>query len=203
MYEVKSNPAITALMNVLFTGSVINIFRRLPFLMPLAPFMIPISKLKKERQMHQDFSRDLIRKRISKGNNRPDFFGHLLVNEAERPSEEFLRTNASSLLIAGSETTATALAGATYYLLERPECLRALQHEVRTAFKSHDEINEASTRDLLYVNAIIKEALRIFIPLPINVPRVSPGAVVDGRYVPKGVRSLPMENICTKVRRFM
>lgn len=75
----------------------------------------------------------------------------------------------------------------TYYLLERPECLRALQDEVRGAFQSDDEINETSTRDLVYVDAVIKEALRIFIPLPINVPRVSPGAMVEGRYIPEGV----------------
>ncbi|KAM5357609.1 hypothetical protein ACJZ2D_016088 [Fusarium nematophilum] len=184
--QVKSNPAITALMNVLFTGSVVNIFRRLPILLPFAPLILPISELKKEREMHQEYARELMQRRIAKGNDRADFFGHLLKNEATRPSEEFLRTNASSLLIAGSETTATALVGMTYYLLERPECLSALQEEVRSAFKTHQEINESSTRDLRYVDAVIKEALRIFVPLPINVPRVSPGAFVDGRYIPAG-----------------
>ncbi|KAM5352908.1 hypothetical protein ACJ41O_005630 [Fusarium nematophilum] len=181
--------AITALMNVLFTGSVVNIFRRLPILLPFAPLILPISELKKEREMHQEYARELMQRRIAKGNDRADFFGHLLKNEATRPSEEFLRTNASSLLIAGSETTATALVGMTYYLLERPECLSALQEEVRSAFKTHQEINESSTRDLRYVDAVIKEALRIFVPLPINVPRVSPGAFVDGRYIPAGVLS--------------
>ncbi|CAG9981255.1 unnamed protein product [Clonostachys byssicola] len=185
--QVKSNPAVTALMNVLFTGSVVNIFRRMPYLWPLAPFMLPISKLQKERKLHQEFARELIVKRIAKGNDRADFFGHLLGDEKTRPSEEFLRTNASSLLIAGSETTATALSGMTYYLLERPECLHALQNEVRGAFQSGDEINETSTRDLVYADAVIKEALRIFIPLPINVPRVSPGAMVEGHYIPEGV----------------
>ncbi|KAF5012850.1 hypothetical protein FDECE_1140 [Fusarium decemcellulare] len=184
--EIKSNPAITALMNVLFTGSVVNIFRRLPILLPFAPFILPISQLKKERAMHQEYARELMRRRIAKGNDRPDFFGHLLQDEATRPSEEFLRTNASSLLIAGSETTATALVGMTYFLLERPECLAALQHEVRSAFQTQQEINESSTRDLPYVNAVVKEALRIFVPLPINVPRVSPGGFVDGRYIPEG-----------------
>ncbi|KAF4466094.1 cytochrome P450 monooxygenase [Fusarium albosuccineum] len=187
--EIKSNPAITALMNVLFTGSVVNIFRRLPILLPFAPFILPISQLKKERAMHQEYARELMQRRISKGNDRPDFFGHLLQDEATRPSEEFLRTNASSLLIAGSETTATGLVGMTYFLLERPECLAALQEEVRSAFQTQQEINESSTRDLPYVNAVIKEALRIFVPLPINVPRVSPGGFVDGRYIPAGVSS--------------
>lgn len=175
------------LVNILYTGSLFSIFRRMPYLLPLAPFMLPISKLKKEREEHIEFSRTLMRKRIEKGNNRADFFGHLLTSNDKQPSEEFLRTNASSLLIAGSETTATTLAGVTYFVLERPECLRALQQEIRTAFKSIEEIDHISTRDLPYLGAVVKEGLRIFIPLPINVPRVSPGAVVDGNYIPKGV----------------
>ncbi|KAH6962134.1 cytochrome P450 monooxygenase-like protein [Ilyonectria sp. MPI-CAGE-AT-0026] len=182
----KTNPQITMLVNILYTGSLFSIFRRMPYLLPLAPFMLPISKLKKEREEHIEFSRTLMRKRIEKGNNRADFFGHLLTSNEKQPSEEFLRTNASSLLIAGSETTATTLAGVTYFVLERPECLRALQQEVRTAFKSIEEIDHISTRDLPYLGAVVKEGLRIFIPLPINVPRVSPGAVVDGNYIPKG-----------------
>lgn len=159
----------------------------MPYLWPLAPFMLPISKLQKERKLHQKFARELIVKRIAKGNDRADFFGHLFGDEKTRPTEEFLRTNASSPLIAGSETTAAALLGMTYYLLERPECLYVLQDEVRGEFQSDDEINETSTRDLVCVDAVIKKALRIFIPLPINVPRVSPGAMVQGHYIPEGV----------------
>lgn len=161
----------------------------MPYLKPFAPLFVPISKLKHERAIHQEFSLKRIQDRIAKGNDRPDFFGHLLANRDKIPSEEFLRTNASSLLIAGSETTATALAGITYYLLTQPNTFSNLKDEVRTAFTNQNEITDNSTKSLPYLCSVIEEALRIFPPLPINLPRESPGAAIDGHFIPKGVRS--------------
>ena len=40
--------------------------------------------------------------------------------------------NSSVLIVAGSETTATLLSGATYYLLQNPTKLARLQDEVRS-----------------------------------------------------------------------
>jgi cytochrome P450 len=47
-------------------------------------------------------------------------------------------------------------------------------------------INGDSTQNLPYLFAVIEEGLRIFPPVPAALQRVSPGAVVDGNYVPKG-----------------
>ncbi|KAH9218129.1 cytochrome P450 monooxygenase-like protein [Leptodontidium sp. 2 PMI_412] len=185
--QAKTNPQITILVNILYAGSIFDIFRRMPYLKPLAPLFVPISKLKKERAIHQEFSLNRIQERIAKGNDRPDFFGHLLANKETAPSEEFLRTNASSLLIAGSETTATALAGITYYLLSDPKTFSILKEEVRNAFNDHTDITDTSTKSLPYLFGVIEESLRIFPPLPINLPRVSPGAPIDGHFVPKGM----------------
>lgn len=163
----------------------------MPYLKPLAPLLVPISKLKKQRATHQEFSRERIQERITKGNDRSDFFGHLLADKDKVPSEEFLRTNASSLLIAGSETTATALAGITYYLLHDPQTFSNLKNEVRTAFATPGEITDISTKSLPYLVGVIEEGLRIFPPLPINLPRESPGGSIDGHFIPKGVRHFP------------
>ncbi|KAJ5650867.1 cytochrome P450 monooxygenase-like protein [Penicillium longicatenatum] len=128
----------------------------------LATLVISIRSLLKERIEHQEVLRKLIRKRIAKGIDKehPDFFDQLM-NENDKAKAKQLFT------------TATALAGITYYVLERPECLQALQEEVRNCFTSHTDIDEAKT-------------LRIFVPLSINVLRVSPGAFVDGHYISKG-----------------
>jgi len=45
------------------------------------------------------------------GNNRGDFFGHLLGEKGTNLTLEFLTAHANTLVIAGSETTATLLAG--------------------------------------------------------------------------------------------
>ena len=66
--------------------------------------------------------------------------------------------NANILIIAGSETTATLLSGATYLLLQNPAKLAQLQREVRSAFKSTDDISFASVAKLPYLHAVIEES---------------------------------------------
>ena len=105
--------------------------------------------------------------------------------------EEIISTS-RTLLNAGSETTSSVLAAATYYLLQNPEMLHRAQSEVRAAFRTADSITlrSVSTPGLLpYLEAVIQEALRCFPPIPATLPRIVglAGAVIDGYYVPKDV----------------
>lgn len=91
--------------------------------------------------------------------------------------------------IAGSETTATTLSCATYYLLRDPEVYDKLRKEIHSAFSSYEEINSTSASKLKLVNAICLEAMRMYPPLPFALPRVVPqgGDTVDGHMLPEGV----------------
>lgn len=96
------------------------------------------------------------------------------------------------MLIAGSETTATLLGGATYCLLQNPSMMRRAQSEVRGAFTSADDITlrAVSTPGLLpYLEAVLQESLRYRPPVPARVPRIvgPSGAVIDGKFVPENV----------------
>ena len=95
--------------------------------------------------------------------------------------------------IAGSETTATTVACMTYYILQNPDIMDRLQTEIRNAFTRYEEIDAASTTSLPYLRAVAQEAMRVYPPLPLALPRVVPagGSTVDGHYVPGGVRELP------------
>lgn len=97
--------------------------------------------------------------------------------------------NAAVLVIAGSETTATALSGTIYYLLQNHLALQKLTAEVRSTFRSETEINFGSVNRLEYLLACIEEALRMYPPVPALIPRVVPpgGAEISGRWVPGGV----------------
>jgi len=90
------------------------------------------------------------------------------------------------LIAAGSETTATFLTGTTYYLLKSPTKLQRLTDEVRSSFTDSSNINGDNTQSLPYLFAVIVEGLRIFPPVPIGLQRTSPGASVDGYWVPAG-----------------
>lgn len=89
--------------------------------------------------------------------------------------------------IAGGETTAHSLSSAVYYLLKTPAALRTLQSEVRSHFKSFEEIDATAASQLPYLQAVIHEALRIHPSGAQGFPRISPGIVIDGKYIPAGV----------------
>lgn len=128
------------------------------------------------------------RRRIARGSmDRIDFFDHLIKNNTL--TEDLLLANADLLLLAGSETTATALTGLTWYLLHNPACLATLTAEVRGAFTSEGQITGDSTAggSLPYLHGCVEEAMRLFPPVTLGLPRDCPGAVVDGVYVPEGV----------------
>lgn len=104
-------------------------------------------------------------------------------------SLEKLIANSEILIIGGSETTATLLSGVTYYLLTNPDKLQKLTAEVRSAFKSEDEINIVSVNKLTYMLACLDEGLRMYPPIANGLPRVVPkgGANIIGTYVPENV----------------
>ena len=89
-------------------------------------------------------------------------------------------------MVAGSETTATALSGITYYLCRDSNRYAKLVDEVRSSFESFDDIIGRATERLVYLKAIIEEGLRLYPPIAAGLPRVSPGEFVDSHYVPKG-----------------
>jgi cytochrome P450 len=64
-----------------------------------------------------------------------------------------------------------------------------LESEILSSFTSYDDINATTAASLKYLHATCQEALRIFPPLPLGLPREVPkgGASVDGFWVPGGV----------------
>ena len=104
-------------------------------------------------------------------------------------SFEKLSVNATILLLAGSETTATTLSGVTYLLLMRPETLARLQQEIRTSFSNPDEITINLVGKLSYMLAVLNETLRFYPPLTAGMVRVVPpgGVEIAGNHVCGGV----------------
>lgn len=84
----------------------------------------------------------------------------------------------------------TFLAAVTYHLLTSPETYSKLRQEIRARYGKYDDINASTALQLPYLQAVINEGLRIYPPGSQGFPRVSPGAEVDGVYVPAGVRMI-------------
>lgn len=85
---------------------------------------------------------------------------------------------------------ATLLSGLTYYLLTNPEQSRRLTDEIRTKFQSSKEMTFENLAECKYLNACLKEGLRIYPPVPIGSPRVIPagGQNILGKWIPQDTR---------------
>lgn len=110
-------------------------------------------------------------------------------------SRQELMKNSELLIIAGSETTATLLSGLTYLLLKTPHAYAKVQEEVRSAFISAEEITLTSTGQLPYLQACLEEAMRMYPPVPIALPRRTQpeGAMIGGHFVPGNVPLPPSQ----------
>ncbi|KAK0625034.1 putative cytochrome P450 [Bombardia bombarda] len=155
----------------------------------LQGFLVPLLLKSPARQEHAKRTQAKLQRRMELTVERPDLIEGLLKNkDAWNLDIGRIQMNASTLIIAGSETTATLLTGLTFLLLQNPGALKRLTQEVRTAFKSDEDITFASVTTLHYMLACINEGLRRYSPVPIGMPREAPkgGVTVAGEFVPEG-----------------
>ncbi|OQE24211.1 hypothetical protein PENFLA_c010G02605 [Penicillium flavigenum] len=102
-----------------------------------------------------------------------------------------LADEGASLLVAGTETTATTMAYATYYLLMYPEKRQKMLDELATVERDSDGRLPLQKLDTLpYLNGVIKETLRYTNGVPGRLTRVvPPGGLFIPRindYIPEG-----------------
>ncbi|KAK1991551.1 cytochrome P450 [Colletotrichum falcatum] len=165
--------------------SLVNLARSFRLLAPLLRTLVPRDLVEKGRA-HDAFVRERVDRRMALGTPRPDFAESMLRKGSEPLRKEEIYENSNVLIVAGSETTATALAGATYLLATNPGALARLAAEVRGSFASEDDIDLASTAGLGYLHAVLEESLRIYPPVPTALPRRTPpeGSEVLGQWIP-------------------
>ncbi|RYP13362.1 hypothetical protein DL765_006903 [Monosporascus sp. GIB2] len=139
------------------------------------------------REKHSTYSREKVRMRLESSSQRNDFFTNIAAKvKSGDVSLEEMTAHASTLIVAGAETTATELAAATYYVLKTPGVKNELEQEIRSRYASYDELDASSAQQLPYLRAVINETLRIHPSGAHGFPRVSPGATVDGKWIPRG-----------------
>ncbi|KAJ5991615.1 isotrichodermin C-15 hydroxylase [Penicillium canescens] len=183
------HPWVSMVFENVKAGTICRVISRLPGGNFLLGLLAPRSLID-AKDNHEKLTVEKVDARIEKSNDRPDFFANILKHQ--NTEKEFPRgklySNASFIIVAGSETVATILSGATYLLLKNPNALAKLQREVRTAFNSDEEINMDTCSQLRYTQAVINESLRVFPPVPIGLPRFvdAQGETIDGHWVPGG-----------------
>ncbi|CZT06307.1 related to cytochrome P450 CYP3/CYP5/CYP6/CYP9 subfamilies [Rhynchosporium agropyri] len=118
----------------------------------------------------------------------PDFMSYILrANETEKElTTSEITANCALLLDAGSETTATMLSGCLFYLLKNQKCMAHLTEILRTTYEQDTDMDSKSLARLPYLQAILEESMRMYMPLPFTLPRKTTreGAWICGRHVP-------------------
>jgi cytochrome P450 len=142
------------------------------------------------RQAHFKYSADRVDRRLALRTARPDIWTQVLRQEGERAlSLDDMHSNADMFMIAGTETTATLVSGLIYYLLMNLNKMRTLQDEIRGTFETREDITMGRLAQLKYLNACIEEGLRMYPPVPIGLPRLTPpgGTAICGEWIPANV----------------
>jgi cytochrome P450 len=119
---------------------------------------------------------------------------HFLVNATDpETGEKFmpadLVTEASQIVAAGTDTTATVLSAQQFFLTRHPAALEKLQKEIRAAFNHYEDIRMGPTLTALpYLDAVINESLRLGgAASDILYRKVLPGGTeIDGQIIPEG-----------------
>ena len=105
-------------------------------------------------------------------------------------TDEGLVNQLMTFLIAGHETTASALSWAICMLCQHPKVQNRLREEVRSSLPDPRcptaSVSSNDIDGLPYLNAVGNEVLSLYSPVPVTVRVAADNTALIGHYVPKG-----------------
>ncbi|KAE9586775.1 putative cytochrome P450 [Lupinus albus] len=124
-----------------------------------------------------------------------DFMDVLLsvVDQGEefegRDADTTVKATCLALIIAGTDTTTGTMTWALSLLINNQEALKKVVHELDTHVGKDRLVVESDLKSLVYLQAIIKETLRLYPAAPLNLPHESmEDCTIGGYHVPAGTR---------------
>jgi cytochrome P450 len=185
----KTDPWIAIILDSIKFNAYDVAIWKLPIL-PRIQYWLTPKQIRDGGVKHAYESKDKILKRAAEKTDRKDFVSYILAKREELGITDWeMAAHSNALIVAGSETSATTLSGLHYYLLNNPEVYAKLKAEIRGRYKSVEEIDARSAGALPYLTACIDETFRIYPPVPIGMPRITPvgGCTIAGQFIPGGV----------------
>ncbi|KZV25716.1 hypothetical protein F511_04777 [Dorcoceras hygrometricum] len=131
------------------------------------------------------------------GNTEQDFIDVMLAKVDDRYTsyghsrETIIKATVTNLILAGSDTTSVHLTWVLSVLLNNKPIMRRAQEEIDLKVGKERWVEESDITNLDYLQAIVKETLRLYPPGPLSVPhQATEDCIVDGYLIPKGARLL-------------
>nr|GMD74486.1 cytochrome P450 CYP82D47-like [Ipomoea batatas] len=109
-------------------------------------------------------------------------------------NDVIIKSTCLNLLVAGTDTTSITLTWALSLILNNYDVLRRIQDEIDTKIGKHSGINieESDTNQLIYLQAVVKETLRLHPPGPLSLPHEAiEDCTINGYHIQKGTRVIP------------
>jgi cytochrome P450 len=139
-------------------------------------------KAVKEREQNQDARFDVVA-----------HWFRMLAQHPERMQLRDIHAQAINSVSAGADTVSCGLQSFTYHMLRHPSAWRRVRAEIDAACRDRGLCADRvvafdHAQQLPYLQACIKEALRVFGPVPMGLPRVAPkgGLTIGDRTFPAG-----------------
>lgn len=131
---------------------------------------------------------DLIRERRQHPVEVNDLLNRMILGvdpiTGQRLSDDNIRYQMVTFLIAGHETTSGLLSFALYELIKNPDCLKRAQKEVDEVIGT-DTITVKHIPKLVYLDQILKESLRLWPTAPAFTLECHKDEVIGGKYLIK------------------
>ncbi|KAI8240587.1 Bifunctional cytochrome P450/NADPH--P450 reductase [Colletotrichum sp. SAR 10_99] len=141
-------------------------------------------------QTMADICKEIIRKRRAAG---PDPDSKLLLDlmiygvdpkTGDKLSDDAIMWNLHTFLIAGHDTTSGLLSFAFYFLLANHDKMAKARMEVDSILKPGEPMTLKHLQKLPYLDAVLKETIRLHAPAPgFHVRPLKDGEVLGGKYV--------------------
>ncbi|KAI1302459.1 cytochrome P450 [Xylaria venustula] len=113
---------------------------------------------------------------VDKEKGYEDIMAHLLDAGDEETGTKYSRDELLGegilMMMAGSDTSSSALTATVFYLSRHPAVMRKLRSEINSTFQRVSDIEPRLTENCRYLRACIDEAMRLSPPAPTNIPRV-------------------------------
>ena len=96
------------------------------------------------------------------------------------------------MIVGANDTIVVTLTWAISLLLNNRHVLKKIQDELDDQVGKERIVNESDINKLVYLQAIVKETLRLYPEAPLSGPRESTeDCTIGGYHVPKGTRLIP------------
>ncbi|ESR36373.1 hypothetical protein CICLE_v10028201mg [Citrus x clementina] len=104
-------------------------------------------------------------------------------------ADTVIKSTCLSLILGGNDTTVVTLTWALSLLLNNHHVLKKAQDELSIHVGNNRQVEESDIKNLIYLQAIVKETLRLYPALPLSAPREAmEDCIIGGFHIPAGTR---------------